>query len=167
MAHKFISMLPGGEAPEYTEGREGYYWVKQLQKGNSARTVLKLDTRFQRGRISRPKTFVRQLAESACALWGRRKRDLPTERSVRQCFKQSAGKVHYPIDIALRAINDVVLLRHRWRCVEDMMVLFFHKGLPCPNIFTGAHNFHSIYEYLPVRSFGRQVMWLLPSFRDI
>ena len=44
MAHKFISMLPGGEAPEYTEGREGYYWVKQLQ-GNSARTVLKLDIR--------------------------------------------------------------------------------------------------------------------------
>ncbi|MCZ5680662.1 hypothetical protein O5624_17440 [Escherichia coli] len=32
MAHKFISMLPGGEAPEYTEGREGYYWVKQLQE---------------------------------------------------------------------------------------------------------------------------------------
>ena len=30
MAHKFIAMLPGGEAPEYTEGREGYYWVKQL-----------------------------------------------------------------------------------------------------------------------------------------
>ena len=23
MAHKFIAMLPGGEAPEYTEGREG------------------------------------------------------------------------------------------------------------------------------------------------
>lgn len=44
MAHKFIAMLPGGEAPEYTEGREGYYWVKQLQ-GNSARTVLKLDIR--------------------------------------------------------------------------------------------------------------------------
>ena len=26
------------------------------------------------------------------------------------------------------------------------------KGLPCPNLFTGAHNFHSIYEYLPVKS---------------
>lgn len=33
------------------------------------------------------------------------------------------------------------------------MALFLsQKGLPCPNIFTGAHNFHSIYEYLPVRS---------------
>ncbi|MEF1208033.1 peptidase T, partial [Photobacterium damselae] len=30
MAHKFIAMLPPGEAPEYTEGREGYYWVKEL-----------------------------------------------------------------------------------------------------------------------------------------
>ena len=30
MAHKFIAMLPGGEAPEYTEGREGYYWVKHV-----------------------------------------------------------------------------------------------------------------------------------------
>ena len=26
------------------------------------------------------------------------------------------------------------------------------KGLPCPNLFTGGHNFHSIYEYLPVGS---------------
>ncbi|EOD77020.1 Tripeptide aminopeptidase [Grimontia indica] len=27
-----------------------------------------------------------------------------------------------------------------------------HKGLSCPKIFTGAHSFHSIYEYLPVKS---------------
>ena len=26
------------------------------------------------------------------------------------------------------------------------------KGIPCPNLFTGAHNFHSIYEFLPVSS---------------
>lgn len=25
MAHQFISMLPAVEAPQYTEGREGYY----------------------------------------------------------------------------------------------------------------------------------------------
>ena len=26
------------------------------------------------------------------------------------------------------------------------------KGLPCPNIFAGGHNFHGRFEYLPVRS---------------
>ena len=25
-------------------------------------------------------------------------------------------------------------------------------GLPCPNIFTGGHNFHGRFEYLPVES---------------
>ena len=26
------------------------------------------------------------------------------------------------------------------------------KGLPCPNIFAGGHNFHGKYEYVPVES---------------
>lgn len=27
-----------------------------------------------------------------------------------------------------------------------------YMGLPCPNLFAGGHNFHSVHEYLPVRS---------------
>jgi tripeptide aminopeptidase len=27
-----------------------------------------------------------------------------------------------------------------------------YKGLPCPNIFAGGHNFHGKYEYLPLES---------------
>ena len=27
-----------------------------------------------------------------------------------------------------------------------------YKGLPCPNIFAGGHNFHGRYEYIPVES---------------
>jgi tripeptide aminopeptidase len=27
-----------------------------------------------------------------------------------------------------------------------------YKGLPCPNIFAGGHNFHGKYEYIPVES---------------
>jgi len=26
------------------------------------------------------------------------------------------------------------------------------EGLPCPNIFTGGHNFHGRFEYLPIQS---------------
>ena len=26
------------------------------------------------------------------------------------------------------------------------------EGLPCPNIFTGGHNFHGRFEYIPVQS---------------
>jgi len=30
-------------------------------------------------------------------------------------------------------------------------------GLPCPNIFTGGHNFHGPYEYIPVESMVKAV----------
>jgi tripeptide aminopeptidase len=26
------------------------------------------------------------------------------------------------------------------------------RGLPCPNIFAGGHNFHGKYEYVPLES---------------
>lgn len=153
MAHKFISMLPGGEAPEYTEGREGYYWVKQLQ-GNSARTVLKLDIRdFSEEGYHARKTFVRQLAESACALWGEGSVICQLSDRYANVFNSLQGEGHYPIDIALRAYQrcGITPTPVAMRGGYDGAVLS-QKGLPCPNIFTGAHNFHSIYEYLPVRS---------------
>ena len=34
-------------------------------------------------------------------------------------------------------------------------------GLPCPNLFTGGHNFHGRYEYVPVQSMEKIVLLLL------
>jgi tripeptide aminopeptidase len=68
-------------------------------------------------------------------------------------FNSLQGDAHYPIDIALRAYQKCGITPQpvAMRGGYDGAVLS-QKGLPCPNIFTGAHNFHSIYEYLPVRS---------------
>ena len=30
-------------------------------------------------------------------------------------------------------------------------------GIPCPNLFTGGHNFHGPYEYIPVSSMEKAV----------
>jgi len=32
-----------------------------------------------------------------------------------------------------------------------------YKGLPCPNIFAGGHNFHGRYEYVPVESMQKAI----------
>jgi tripeptide aminopeptidase len=32
-----------------------------------------------------------------------------------------------------------------------------YKGLPCPNIFAGGHNFHGKYEYVPAESMQKAV----------
>ena len=32
-----------------------------------------------------------------------------------------------------------------------------YMGLPCPNLFAGGHNFHSRYEFIPVKSMEKAV----------
>jgi tripeptide aminopeptidase len=35
------------------------------------------------------------------------------------------------------------------------------KGLPCPNIFTGGHNFHGKFEFIPIESMEKAVKVIL------
>ena len=36
-----------------------------------------------------------------------------------------------------------------------------HRGLPCPNLSTGGHNFHGRFEYIPVPSMEKMVEVIL------
>ncbi|PSU34791.1 peptidase T [Photobacterium lutimaris] len=153
MAHKFIAMLPPGEAPEYTDGREGYYWVKELA-GNSAKTVLKMDIRdFTQQGYAQRMTFLQQLADSCQTLWGQGHINIELSDRYENVANSLEGEAGFPIDIAKEAYlrNGIEMKAIPMRGGYDGAVLS-QKGLPCPNIFTGAHNFHSIYEYLPVDS---------------
>ncbi|MGF1681676.1 peptidase T [Photobacterium minamisatsumaniensis] len=153
MAHKFIAMLPAGEAPEYTEGREGYYWVKELA-GNSAKTVLKMDIRdFSKQGYAERMLFLQKLSDSCQALWGDGCIDIELSDRYENVANSLEGDAKFPIEIAKAAYvrNDITMKAIPMRGGYDGAVLS-QKGLPCPNIFTGAHNFHSIYEYLPVQS---------------
>lgn len=153
MAHQFISMLPAGEAPQYTEGREGYYWVKEMT-GNSAKTVLKLYIRdfSQQGYRDRM-TFLQNLADSCAKLWGESTISIQLDNRYENVVNSLEGEARLPIDIAKEAYtrNNITMNAIPMRGGYDGAVLS-QKGLPCPNLFTGAHNFHSIYEYLPIKS---------------
>ena len=153
MAHKFIAMLPGGEAPEYTEGREGYYWVKELA-GNSAKTVLKMDIRdFSRQGYRDRMAFLQKLADNCATLWGDGAIHISLSDRYENVANSLEGEARFPVDIAKEAYqrNGIAMKAVPMRGGYDGAVLS-QKGLPCPNLFTGAHNFHSIYEYLPVNS---------------
>lgn len=153
MAHQFISMVPGGEAPQYTDGREGYYWVKELS-GNSAKTVLKMDVRdFYKDGYRDRMTFLQNLSDSFAKLWGESSIAINLSDRYENVANSLEGDASFPITIAKEAYerNGITMKAVPMRGGYDGAVLS-QKGLPCPNIFTGAHNFHSIYEYLPVNS---------------
>ncbi|WP_169764070.1 peptidase T [Campylobacter mucosalis] len=153
LAHKFISLLPNGEAPEYTDGKEGYFWVKELS-GNSAKTTLKLDIReFDEKKYKERMAFLQNLADGLNKIWDNRIEITLTDRYKNVFNYLKDGEDSLPIIVAKEAFKNLgitpVILPMRGGYDGSIIS---EKGVACPNLFTGAHNFHSIYEYLPVKS---------------
>lgn len=153
LAHKFISLLPNGEAPEYTDGKEGYFWVKELS-GNSAKTTLKLDIReFDEKKYKGRMAFLQNLADGLNKIWDNRIEITLTDRYKNVFNYLKDGENSLPIIVAKEAFKNLgitpVILPMRGGYDGSIIS---EKGVACPNLFTGAHNFHSIYEYLPVKS---------------
>ena len=152
LAHKFISLLPAGEAPEYTEGKEGYFWVKELS-GNSAKTVLKIDVReFNEKRYEQRMEFLQKTADGLREIWGDR-----IEISLNDRYKNVYNFLKNDDAPAIRFAKQAFKSLNIEPKIKPMRggydgAVISAKGLPCPNLFTGGHNFHSIYEYLPVGS---------------
>jgi tripeptide aminopeptidase len=73
-------------------------------------------------------------------------------------MKEKIEHVKYVVDIAYEAIKqssvepEIVPIRGG----TDGARLSF-MGLPTPNIFTGGHNFHGRYEYIPVFAMEKAV----------
>lgn len=152
LAHKFISMLPNGEAPEYTDGKDGYFWVKELN-GNSAKTILKLDIReFDDKKYRQRIKYLLDLTDTCNRLWGLRVETSIVDR-YKNVFNSLKTTQAQAIQLAKQAFNNLNITPKiiPMRGGYDGAVIS-EKGLPCPNLFTGAHNFHSIFEYLPVNS---------------
>lgn len=152
-AQQFISMLPGGERPEYTEGREGYYWVKGVE-GTVAKTTLTIDIRdFTKEGYESRRQFIDSLAASFNQLYGENTVHVNYKAVYRNVAESLTGENRYPVELALNAMKTIGVAPSSipMRGGYDGAILS-EKGVPCPNLFCGAHNFHSIYEFLPVNS---------------
>jgi len=62
-----------------------------------------------------------------------------------------------------RAMIDPLILPVRGG--TDGAMLSF-KGLPCPNICAGGHNFHGVYEFIPAESITRITSLLIEIVRQ-
>ena len=152
LAHKFISLLPGGEVPECTEGKEGYFWVKELS-GNSAKTTLKIDIReFDEVKFQKRLELLSEMANSFNKIYGDRC-EITLKTRYENVFKFLKDENSLPIKLAKDAFSELNITPN----IKPMRggydgAAISAKGVPTLNLFTGGNNFHSIFEYLPVSS---------------
>ncbi|MEC3608171.1 peptidase T [Bacillus glycinifermentans] len=148
IAMKFNAGLPEAEAPEYTEGYEGFYHLLSIN-GDVSETKLHYIIRdFDKDRFNERKAAVEKVADELRAQYGKDSIIVDMNDQYYN-MREKIEPVKEIVDIAYQAMKnlDIEPVVKPIRGGTDGSQLSY-MGLPCPNIFTGGENFHGKYEYI-------------------
>ena len=161
IANDFINELPKGETPQETRGYEGFFHVHHLT-GSIEETVLELIIRdHNKKKFEKRKELIEKITKKFNKKFAKQFGEDIIIAEVKDQYynmKEKVLPVKHIVDIAEKAMKQLGIkpLIKPIRGGTDGCQLSY-KGLPCPNIFAGGHNFHGKYEYVPVESMQKAV----------
>ncbi len=152
IAYQLAVMLPRWETPEHTQGYEGFYHLVGMNGTVEETTLSYIIRDHDRARFESRKRELEHLVRKVNREFG----EGTVEIDIRDQYYNMREKIEpvmYIIDLAKEAMTAVGVTPNvkPIRGGTDGARLSF-EGLPCPNIFAGGENFHSRYEYLPIKS---------------
>ena len=152
MAAKWQMLLPAGERPEYTELYEGFYHSLRINGGTDKVELEMILRDHDRKKLEDRKKLLLHMVDCLNAEYGAGSVVCKME-DVYCNMKEYIMPVYEIIERAENAMRAAGIEPHLVpvRGGTDGARLS-EMGLPCPNIFTGGHNFHGRFEYLPVPS---------------
>lgn len=153
IASDFIEQLRCAGLPEQTEGREGYFWVTDI-KGNQNHAQVNVAIRdFVQSSYDSRKVYLETLTAFLQAKHPKAIISLAIT-DVYSNIAQAMGDDTEALSRLYQALSDLDIPAKTipMRGGTDGSALSA-RGLFTPNFFTGAHNFHSPYEFLPIGSF--------------
>ena len=152
IANEFIAALPSNEVPEKTEGYEGFFHLHDLN-GNVEETILEYIIRdHDFDLFEKRKNFIKKIVTDFNEKY---QQEIISVTIIDQYFnmKEKITPVMHIVEVAEEVMKNLGItpLIKAIRGGTDGSQLSY-KGLPCPNIFAGGHNFHGRFEYIPVES---------------
>jgi tripeptide aminopeptidase len=157
IAKEFDALLPARERPEFTEGYEGFFHLFDIN-GSVEETTAKYIIRDHD-----PVKFAarKKVFSDAVSLIRRKYRKSEVKVTMKDQYynmKEIIESKYFLIEDAVNAYRkagvepDIKPVRGG----TDGARLSF-MGLPCPNLFTGGHNYHGRFEYIPLQSMEKAV----------
>lgn len=161
LAMEFHQHLPAEEVPEHTEEYEGFYHLTGFEGSVEQARMDYIIRDFDRTSFERRKETMTEIARELNQAYGEERFVL----SIKDQYYNMKEKIEenmFLVEEAIRAMEKagvtpkVVPIRGG----TDGSRLSF-MGLPTPNIFTGGHNYHGKFEYIPIPSMEKSVEVIL------
>lgn len=167
IANQFISMLPRHETPEHTEGYEGFYHLMSLEGTVETTTLNYIIRDHDRDRFERRKKEMTHLVNKINTEFGENAAEIEINDQYYNMREKVEPLMHI-VDLAADAMReaDVEPNIKPIRGGTDGSQLSF-KGLPCPNIFAGGHNFHGRFEYVPIQSMEKSSQVIINIIKNL
>lgn len=161
IANQIIFMLPRHETPEHTEGYEGFYHLMSFNGDVEKTEMLYIIRDFKHDRFEDRKKEMEHLVKKINAEFGENTAELDLKDQYYN-MREKIEPVMHIVDIAKKAMENVGIVPNvkPIRGGTDGARLSY-MGLPTPNIFTGGHNFHGRFEFVPVQSMEKAVEVIL------
>ena len=152
LAMELNGMLPALERPEHTCDYEGFYHLNSLEGSVESARMTYIIRDHDRAKFEQKKAFLEDCAAKLNSKYGEATINLQITDQYYN-MREKIEPVYHIVSLAEKAMleNGINPIIKPVRGGTDGARLSF-MGLPCPNLFTGGHNFHSRYEFISLES---------------
>ena len=153
LAAEYEMLLPAAEKPEHTEGYEGFFHLLSIS-GDTSRAELKYLIRdHDRAKFESRKELMRRTADLLNAKYGKGRVQIEISDTYYNMREKIEPQNMFLIENAAECMKELGVQPkiQPIRGGTDGANPSF-RGLPCPNLFTGGHNYHGVYEYVCAES---------------
>lgn len=157
IANEFINMLPAYETPATTEGYEGFYHLTHMSGEVEEASLSFIIRDHDKTLFEARKAYMTQVVEFLQAKYP----EAPISIKITDSYYNMREMVEPVIEIvnvaktAMELVGVVPKVKAIRGGTDGSRLSYM--GLPCPNIFTGGHNFHGRFEYIPLQSMDAAV----------
>ncbi|MCJ7841507.1 peptidase T [Lederbergia sp. NSJ-179] len=161
LAMEFHQALPAGQAPEFTEGYEGFYHLLSFHGDVEAANLDYIIRDFDKKQFDAKKTRVEKIVNMLAEKYGKER----IQYEIKDQYYNMRDKIE-PVKEIVEIASDAMENLNIKPIIEPIRggtdgSQLSYMGLPTPNIFTGGENFHGPYEFISVDNMEKAVQVII------
>lgn len=161
IAQELHAMLPREQKPQFTQGYEGFFHQTHIQGTVDETKAAYILRDHDHVLFEEKKRLFRSIVDFINLKYGKNTVELIMDDRYYN-MGEKIKPVFFIVEIAKDAMKELGIepIVKPIRGGTDGSRLSY-MGLPCPNIFTGGHNFHGRHEFISIQSMEKAVLTVL------